>query len=141
MKTDPFSPSNINFLVYAYGTMGDSVGERINYIRLQNIINTIKSSGTGEKEYSPWHVLSLAHAEDVMGNMGVEYRKPMIIRTTEFFPLEVKKDKVKGYYFDYNRAYWNRPDQVPQRQKNGWEFNGIPLKSRNSPVSGKTTGR
>ena len=30
LKHDPFSPSNLNFLVYAYGAIGDTVNERIN---------------------------------------------------------------------------------------------------------------
>ena len=47
MRSDPFSPRNLNFLVYAYGTIGDTLNERINYDRLTKVLATISASGTG----------------------------------------------------------------------------------------------
>ena len=57
LKKEPFDPGAINFLIYAYGGIGDTLNERINYYRLQGVLNAIKSSGTGLSEESPWHII------------------------------------------------------------------------------------
>ena len=41
---------------------------------------------------------------------------------------------VKGYYFNFERMYWRRPEKMPQKKPTGWEFNGIPIKKRITPV-------
>lgn len=130
MRTEPFNPSNINFLTYAYGALGDTVNERINHDRLQMVVSTIKSTGTGVSEESPWHVIAFSHAKDVMVMMGLQTRKPMIVsRTVEYFPLVMRQEKVRGYYFNYERVYWFKPDAQPERERS-WEFNGMPLNRR-----------
>ena len=52
MRSEPYDPSTLNFLVYAYGAVGDSVNERINYSRLKGILAAIESSGGGLSEQS-----------------------------------------------------------------------------------------
>ena len=49
MRSEPYDPSTLNFLVYAYGAVGDSVNERINYSRLKGILAAIESSGGGRR--------------------------------------------------------------------------------------------
>lgn len=132
LSYDPFSPSNINFLIYAYGNLGDTVNERINYDRLRGIKGAILSSGTGLKESSPWHIIRREHAIDLMGSMGAMYREPMIVSSkVEYIPLLAKgSGGEKGYYFNFERIYWQRPDKMPEKRDTGWEFNGIPIKKR-----------
>ena len=51
-------------------------------------------------------------------------------RTVEYIP-RVKKDEkgVKGYYFDYGRIYWKKPEQGYKRERS-WQFNNLkPWKS------------
>lgn len=125
---DPFSPTNINFLTYIYGSLGDSKNERINSDRLEKIIATITSSGTGTEEKSPWHVLFFSHSNDIMIFMGKKTDKRMVIsRTTEFFPLQKKEGKIRGYYFDFSRAYMNKPENPQRRKSPGFELNGTKL--------------
>ena len=132
MKSDPFSPGNLNILVYGYGSIGNKVQEKINYRRLQMVIKTIQSSGTGLKEASPWHVLSFSHATDMMAYLNLDYgTRRVVSRTTEYIPLAFRlPGGVKGYYFNFERMYWHRPDKMPEKESAGWEFNGIPLKKR-----------
>ena len=136
MRFDPFSPGNLNFLIYGYGAIGNKVQEQINYHRLQMIAKTIMSSGTGLKETSPWHVLTFAHATDMMAYLGQDYgTRRVVSRTTEYVPLLVRQPGgVKGYYFNFERMYWRRPEKMPQKKPTGWEFNGIPIKKRITPV-------
>ena len=47
MRSDPFSPTNLNFLAYAYGAVGDTLNERINYDRLNKVLAAISASGDG----------------------------------------------------------------------------------------------
>ena len=127
MRADPFSPANINFLIYAYGKLGDYRNERLNRIRLDNITDAIRSSGEGTSEKSPWHVLFFSHAGDMVVMMGLQPLKRIVVsRSVEFIPLYRKQGKAKGFYFDFSRAYWNRPEARP-RTRPGWELNGVKL--------------
>lgn len=128
MKADPFSPKNLNFLTYAYGSIGDTVNERINYDRMTKVVGVIEASGDGLKEETPMHVLRFSHAADVLIARDLTIVNRMVVsRTTEYIGLQEKDGKNKGYYFDFSRVYWNKPDETP-KQKHKWEFNGIPLK-------------
>ena len=43
---DPFSPKLLNLLAFAYGALGDSKNEQINYNRMNSILATIEDSGS-----------------------------------------------------------------------------------------------
>lgn len=131
MQTEPFNPGNLNFLVYAYGSLGDTINEKINYHRLQGVLRTIKGSGTGLSEKSPWHVIYFSHPTDVMASLQLPIGKRQVVsRTAEFVPLITRTNGVKGYYFDFGRLYWQRPDKLPEKRSSGFTLNGIPLKKR-----------
>ena len=127
MKADPFSPKNINFMIYAYTVLGDKVNAEISADRLEKIIQTIKASGTGLREKTPWHVLWFSHAADVIASMDVLMGKRQIVtRTVEYISLLEKTDGIKGYYFDYGRMYWKKPNNT-EHQRRGTSLNGIKL--------------
>lgn len=129
MKYDPFSPKNINFLTYGYVILGDTLNARVNADRLGKILTTIESSGTGLKEGSAWHVLWFSHATDIIGSRNLKIRSRTVrSRTVEYVALKEKDGNVKGYYFDFGRMYWKRPE-TPQKQKrvDGFQLNGINL--------------
>lgn len=129
MESDPFSPKNLNFLVYAYGALGDTEGERRCYDRLDKVLRTIEASGSGAKESEPKHVLRFSHAADVLYARGVEIkRREVVSRTAEFIFL-TQKDQYgrQGYYFDFSRVYWNKPDAPTEPKKRGWTLNNVPL--------------
>lgn len=133
MEKDPFSPSNINFLTFAYGATGDARNEQINHHRLKMIKETIFSSGNGVKEKAPWHIIRFEHATDIMGSMDMKYRTPMVIdRNTEYFPLDSRgPDGERGYYFDYSRVFLNYQDHAPEGlRRSGLMFNGMPVRRR-----------
>ena len=128
MKADPFSPRNVNFLIYAYEKLGDRRQAEINRDRLDKIVATIKSSGTGLRQDSPWHVLFFSHSTDVLAMMDLQPMKRMVVTSTvEYIPLLQRHGKVKGYYFDFGRVYWRKPDKLREKRVQGLEFNGIPL--------------
>ena len=60
-------------------------------------------------------------------------KEKVISRTVAWMPPLVKQKGVKGYYFDFGRIYWYKPDKLPEKRSNGWEINGIPLKRRVVP--------
>ena len=126
MEMDPFSPKLLNFMVYAYGTAGDRVREKIYADHLAAILRTIASSGTGAKEKEPMHIIFFSHGVDFIAAKGWNQRKGKIIsRTVEFVPFDVPKDKLKGYYFDYSRIYWNKPDDYTFQRDRTWQFNNL----------------
>ena len=120
VEKEPFDPGAINFLIYAYGGIGDTLNERINYYRLQGVLNAIKSSGTGLSEESPWHIIYFSHVRDFLASENIICGKERVIsRTVAYTPLLVKEKGVKGYYFDFGRIYWQRPDKEPSAVADG----------------------
>lgn len=126
MEYDPFSPKLLNIMAYAYGTAGDTVRENTYATHLQAILRTIAASGTGEKEKEPMHIIFFSHGVDFIAAKGWNQRKGKIIsREVEFIPFEVPKNKVKGYFFDYSRVYWNKPDDYTFQRERTWQFNNL----------------
>ena len=131
LKRNPFSPKILNLMSFAYGGLGDKVREKAYSDRMNGVIRAILDSGDGFTQKTPRHVLMFDHALDVLAAEGLSYGKARIIsRTVEYIP-RVKKDEkgVKGYYFDYGRIYWKKPEQGYKRERS-WQFNNLkPWKS------------
>ena len=126
MEHDPFSPTLLNILVYAYGTSGDKVREVAYSNHLKGVLKCIEQSGDGLKEKSPMHIIMFSHGLDYLASKSILYRKSSIIsRTVEFVPLVVPKNKIKGYYFDYSRVYWNKPENYTFKRERTWQFNNL----------------
>lgn len=130
LKSDPFNPKIWNMLAYAYGALGDTINEQAAYLRVENILATIKSSGSGVREKSPQHILMFDHALDLLASENLTYTKSMIIsRTVEYIPLlaprTVDGKKIRGFYFDYSRIYRNKPDSITFTRDRTWQFNNL----------------
>lgn len=126
MESDPFSPKLLNIMAYAYGTAGDKAREKHYSDALNAILRTIAASGTGEKEKEPMHIILFSHGIDFIAAKGWNQRKGKIIsRTVEFIPFEAPKNKLKGYYFDYSRVYWNKPEGYTFQRDRTWQFNNL----------------
>ena len=130
LDKDPFSPTVLNMMVFAYGTMADKEKETAYYLQLQGILETIKSSGDGRSEKYPMHILMFSHAVDVVSSMGVESKRAEIVsRNVEYIPLveprKVPDGKIKGFYFDYSRIYRNKPEETTFTKKRTWQFNNL----------------
>ena len=69
MKVDPFNPTVLNMMVFAYGALGDKQKEEAYFRHLNGILETIKSSGDGRSEKYPMHIIMFSHAVDVVASM------------------------------------------------------------------------
>lgn len=130
MMVDPFNPTVLNMLIFAYGARADKQKEEAYFYHLQGILETIKSSGDGRSEKYPMHIIMFSHAVDVVSSMGVASKRPEIIsRSVEYIPLveprRVPDGKIKGFYFDYSRIYRNKPEDVTFKKKRTWQFNNL----------------
>lgn len=126
MEHDPFSPTLLNILTYAYGAAGDRVRELAYSDHLRGILRCIEQSGDGLKERSPMHIIMFSHGLDYIASKNINYLKGRIIsRTVEFVPFDFPQNKVKGYYFDYSRVYWNKPDNYTFKRERTWQFNNL----------------
>ena len=125
-ERDPFSPQMLNILAYAYGALGDKVREKAFYERLNGVLEVIASSGDGLKEKSAMHITMFSHALDYIASKGWTYGNSRVIsRTVEYVPFEVARNKVKGYYFDFSRVYWNKPENYTFKRDRTWQFNNL----------------
>ncbi|MBR2443243.1 MAG: DUF4919 domain-containing protein [Rikenellaceae bacterium] len=131
MLVDPFSPSNINVMTFAYGILGDTLNERISADRFNKIVATIEASGTGLKENSPMHVLRHEHVNDLLLSKGLHIVN-RTVRSTKVEYVQVQRNgrNAKGYFFNFERIYWKRPEMIPEREKSNWMINGIPLNKK-----------
>ena len=130
MLVDPFNPTTLNMLVFAYGARGDKAKEEAYFRHLQGVLGTIMSSGDGRSEKYPMHIIMFSHAVDVVAAMGVDAKRAEIIsRNVEYIPLveprKVPDGRIRGYYFDYSRIYRNKPDEVTFKKKRTWQFNNL----------------
>ena len=131
MLVDPFSPSNINIMTYAYSVLGDTVNARISADRFNKIIATIESSGTGRRENSPMHVLRHEHVNDLMMSKGLRIVSRTVRSTkVEYVQVQRGERNAKGYYFNFERIYRKRPEMTPERQQSNWMINGVPMNKR-----------
>ncbi|MBR5334005.1 MAG: DUF4919 domain-containing protein [Alistipes sp.] len=133
MAFDPFNPTVLNLLVFAYGQCGDKEKELAYYRHMNGVLETIKSSGDGRGEKYPMHIIMFSHANDLMASLGLEHRQAKIIsRTVEYIPLisprQVPDGRIKGFYFDYSRIYRNKPDDVVLKKNRTWQFNNLGVK-------------
>lgn len=130
MLVDPFDPTTLNMLVFAYGARGDKAKEEAYFRHLQGVLGTIMSSGDGRSEKYPMHIIMFSHAVDVVASMGIDAKRAEIIsRSVEYIPLveprKVPDGKIRGFYFDYSRIYRNKPDDVTFKKKRTWQFNNL----------------
>lgn len=126
MEHDPFSPTLLNILVYAYGASGDKVREEAYANHLNGILRCIERSGDGLKEKTPMHIIMFSHGTDLIASKSIGYRKGQIMsRTVEFVPFDRPRNRVKGYYFDYSRVYWNKPENYTFKRERTWQFNNL----------------
>lgn len=125
LEYDPFSPRILNLLTYAYGVAGDEENEKKSAMRFDHVIDAILSTGEGNKESSPWHIIHFTHAQDVLDQFGLQYKRPIVIsRTVELFQLFKREGRTRGYYFDFSRIYTRRPDEQPSTPKERrWQIN------------------
>lgn len=129
MAVDPFSPSNLNIMTYAYQLLGDSVGMKASAARFRGVVDVVTGSGTGLKERSPWHILRFTHANDIIAERGLTViDRTVRSRTVEYIRVASNPAGVKGYFFDYSRVY-SRPYDGPRvEKKNKLMFNGTPVR-------------
>ncbi len=129
MLKDPFNPMVLNTMAYAQTILGDTASARTNALRVERILKTIRSSGTGVSERSPWAVLSFSHASDVVASLGFNAANRRVVsRTVEYIDIGVRGEKVKGFFFDFSRVYWNKPEVMPEVERRGATFNGIKIR-------------
>lgn len=130
LAKDPFSPKLLNLMAFAYGASGDKEQEKAYSNRMNGVIRAILASGSGLSQSSPRHILMFDHALDVLAAEGLAYGKSRVVsRTVEFVPLSVPYvvdgKKRKGFYFDFSRIYWNKPEGYTYKRDRTWQFNNL----------------
>ena len=130
LAKDPFSPKLLNLMAFAYGASGDHEQEKAYSDRMNGVIRAILASGSGLSQTSPRHILMFDHALDVLAAEGLTYDKSRVVsRTVEFVPLSapyvVDGKKRKGFYFDFSRIYWNKPEGYTYKRDRTWQFNNL----------------
>ena len=130
LKKDPFSPKLLNLMAFAYGALGDETQEQAYADRMNGVMRAILASGDGLTQSTPRHILMFDHALDLLSAEGFAYGKSRIVsRTVEFVPLTVpyviEEKKRKGFYFDFSRVYWNKPEGYTYKRDRTWQFNNL----------------
>ncbi len=130
LARDPFSPKVLNLMAFAYDALGDKEQAAAFSARMNGVLRAILASGDGLTQKTPRHVLMFDHALDAKDVEGLAYGKARIIsRTVEFIPLAapyvVEGKKRRGFYFDFGRVYWNKPEGYTYKRDRTWQFNNL----------------
>ena len=130
LARDPFSPKVLNLMAFAYAMLGDRPKAEAYAARMNGVLRTILASGDGLSQKSPRHVLMFDHALDLLDVEGLPYDRARIVsRTVEFVPLLtpylVEGKKRRGFYFDFGRVYWNKPEGYTYKRDRTWQFNNL----------------
>lgn len=129
LKEEPFSMRDLNVLAFAYQMLDEPERAAVQMFKIRGIMEAIRSTGTGLKEESPWYVIYMRDAEDVLNLIGARFTKFIILtRSVEYAPVYNMPDKKnKGYYFDYSEVYKRRPDYLDELPKQKRKFEVNPL--------------
>jgi hypothetical protein len=128
MLVDPFSPSNLNMMTWAYEIVGDTLSAVRSAERFRGVTAAIKSSGTGLKESSPWHILRFSHADDMAAIRGLKIvNRQVRSEDVEYLQFDNNPERIRGWFFDFSRVYWKPYEGERVKKQSRWEFNGIPL--------------
>lgn len=130
LARDPFSPKVLNLMAFACEALGDREQAAAYAARMNGVLRAIFASGDGLTQKTPRHVLMFDHALDAMDVEGLAYGKARIVsRTVEFVPLTtpytVEGKKRRGFYFDFGRVYWNKPEGYTYKRERTWQFNNL----------------
>ncbi len=129
-ERDPFSPKLLNLVAFANGALGNTQAEKAAYDRMNGIVRTILDSGDGLSQSTPRHILMFDHATDVLAAEGLDSQRGRVVsRSVEYVPLTspqtVDGKKRKGFYFDFNRIYRNKPEGYTYKRDRTWQFNNL----------------
>ena len=128
MLVDPFSPSNLNMMTWAYEMAGDTISARASARRFRGIVAAIESSGTGLKESSPMHILRFSHADDLSAALGLKIVNRQVRSSdVQYLQFDRNPRRIRGWFFDFSRVYWKPYEGERVKRKSRWELNGIPL--------------
>ena len=129
LKRDPFSPKILNLMSFAYGGLGDEVR---------------KSLFEPHERRDP-HDPRLGrriHAENPAPRADVRPRARRAGRRRAFVRQGAHRQphggvraadgslcrrgkKRKGFYFDFGRVYWNKPEGYTYKRDRTWQFNNL----------------
>lgn len=73
LEEDPFDLQQMNYLIYAYQTKKKHNLAKHWQTRLNNIVNAILSTGTGDNAESAWHVISIPHEYALINFINPNY--------------------------------------------------------------------
>lgn len=120
LADNPFDLRQLNFLVYAYEKLGKVNLAKIWQQKLNRLLMTIASSGTGTDVDNAWMVVLPAHEYDFLNlssltATGQSFQPPYY----DYITVTPKKDsEPKGYYFNIEpmlKEYYNKhPNEMEE---------------------------
>lgn len=144
LSEEPFSMRDLNVLAFACQMLDEPERAAVQMAKIRGILAAIRSTGTGLREESPWYVIYMRDAEDVLNLIGARFNKFIILtRSVEYAPVfnmpesatDGRSKRAKGYYFDYSEIYKRRPDYLDDQPKPKRKFEVNPLYNPRSKQS------
>ena len=101
LKANPFELSSLDKIIYAHRMLeNNAMAEKLEF-RLGRIIETIFSTGDGLTKETPFYVISLSNASDMLRALGFGYTGQQMSVGTQMHYLKVAKNDfgIEGMYF------------------------------------------
>lgn len=126
LEVEPFNLRDINALAYLYSKTGFDSQAAYLMERIDMIANTIRATGDGLTEQTPWWITYFNHGIDLLALMNCDQEEPIILsRSVELIPVrKMPNRKDKGYYFNYSEIYAHGADYLKNYDapKRKWEL-------------------
>lgn len=125
----PFSLRDLNVLAFAFDQVGRKEEAKVTIGKVNMLAQTIESTGNGLTAKTPWYVIYNNNCEDLLGYLGYNVSRKMIVSTEVVFlqvtNLPEKLKPYRGFYFNYAQIYKRKPTYLDQfaKPKRTMEFN------------------
>ncbi len=119
LDVNPFDLQVLNMLAYIYYISGDSIMAKSYSDKVTKIKSVILASGDGLSKHNPFHVISRAEEDAMIGALALKVTKRSYITIdVEYLHLEERFEGKKGVYFDISRMWTvELPEKKPARKR------------------------
>lgn len=116
LAREPFNLRDINVLAYVLNKLGRSEAAAREMRKITMLDKVIRSTGSGLTKESPWFIIHLSHADDMVALMNLNLAKTIVVDAeVEFLQVQFMPDELrqyKGFYFNFAEVYRRRPDYL-----------------------------
>lgn len=106
LSSNPFELSTLNYQMYAYDQLGDSLGLKNKIIQYEIILDVLMSSGDGTSKENAFYVIDTSHEYELLGILGFEFGGTQsLIEHYDYLTIKENELGFEGLFFDVSTCF------------------------------------